>query len=63
MIVVQPVQVRQFANAQNLKAKTDKLDAHLITQFGAVLRPEIRPLNSKKVRYNRDLLARKRQLN
>lgn len=63
VIVVQPIQVRQFANAQNLKAKTDKLDARLIAQFGAVLRPEIRPLNSKKVRYIRDLLARKRQLN
>lgn len=63
VIVVQPIQVRQFANAQNLKDKTDKLDARLIAQFGAVLRPEIRPLNSKKVRYIRDLLARKRQLN
>lgn len=63
VIVVQPVQIRQFANAQNLKAKTDKLDSRLIAQFGAVLKPEVRPLNSKKVRYIRDLLARKRQLN
>jgi transposase len=63
VIVVQPIQVRQFANAQKLNAKTDKIDSHLIAQFGAVLQPEVRPLNSKKVRYIRDLLARKRQLN
>ncbi len=63
VIVVQPIQVRQFANAQNLEAKTDKLDSRLIAQFGAVLKPKIRPLNSKKVCYIRDLLARKRQLN
>lgn len=63
LIIVQPMQVRQFAYAQSLKAKTDKLDAHLIAQFGAILKPEARPLNTKKVRYLRDLLARKRQLN
>lgn len=41
VIVVQHIQVRQFANAQNLKARADKLDARLIAQFGAVLRPGI----------------------
>jgi transposase len=63
IIIVQPIQVRQFAKAQGIVAKTDKIDSHLIAQFGAVIRPEIRPLNSKKVRYIRDLLSRKRQLN
>ena len=63
LIIVQPTQVRQFAKAQGIIAKTDKLDSRLITQFGAVLKPEVRPLNSKKVRHIRDLLARKRQLN
>lgn len=38
------------------------LDSQLIAQFGAVLKPNIRPLNAKKVRYIRNLLARKRQL-
>lgn len=63
LIIVQPMQVRQFAKAQGIIAKTDKLDSHLIAQFGAVMKPEPKPLNSKKVRYIRDLLSRKRQLN
>lgn len=63
LIIVQPMQVRQFAKAQGIIAKTDKLDSHLIAQFGAVIKPEPKPLNSKKVRYIRDLLSRKRQLN
>lgn len=63
LIIVQPMQVRQFAKAQGIIAKTDKLDSRLIAQFGAVMKPEPKPLNSKKIRYIRDLLSRKRQLN
>jgi len=63
VIVVQPIQVRQFAKAQGIMAKTDKIDSKLIAQFGVVLQPEPRALPSKKVRLVRDLLARKRQLN
>lgn len=63
VVVVQPTQVRQFAKAQGLLAKTDKIDSRLIAQFGAVMEPEVRPIASKKVRLIRDLLSRKRQLN
>ncbi|PCH52293.1 MAG: IS110 family transposase [Cellvibrionales bacterium] len=63
VIIVQPVQVRQFAKAQGILAKTDKIDARLIAMFGKVLEPEVRPIASKEVRLIRDLLARKRQLN
>lgn len=63
LVIVQPMQVRQFAKAQGIMAKTDKLDSRLIAQFGAVMKPEPKPLNSKKIRYIRDLLSRKRQLN
>ena len=63
VIIVQPIQVRQFAKAQGILAKTDKLDARLIALFGKVLEPEVRPIASKEVRLIRDLLARKRQLN
>ena len=35
VVVIQPIQVRQFAKAQGILAKTDKIDAHLIAQFGA----------------------------
>jgi len=63
LIIIQPMQVRQFAKAQGIIAKTDKMDSRLIAQFGAVMKPEPKPLNSKKIRYTRDLLSRKRQLN
>lgn len=63
IIIVQPMQVRQFARAQRQQAKTDKLDARFIAQFAALMKPEPRALASKKVRYIKDLLARKRQLN
>jgi transposase len=63
VVVVQPTNVRQFAKAQGVLAKTDKIDAQLIAQFSAIIKPELRPISSKKVRYIRDLLARKRQLN
>ena len=62
VVVVQPTNIRQFARAQGVLAKTDKLDARIIARFGAIMKPEIRPISSKKVRYIRDLLARKRQL-
>src|SRR5690606_17179045 len=54
VIIVQPTQVRQFGKAQGILAKTDKMDSHLIAQFGAVMKPEVRPLNSKKVRHIKD---------
>ena len=63
LIVVAPIQVRQFARAQGILAKTDKIDARLIAQFGVLMQPEARPLPGKKIRLVRDLLARKRQLN
>lgn len=63
VIVVQPLQVRQFAKAQGIMVKTDKIDARLIAQFGVVMKPAPRALPSKKVRLVKDLLARKRQLN
>lgn len=63
LVIVQPMQVRQFAKAQCIIAKTDKLDSRLIAQFGAIMKPQPKPLNSKKIRYIRDLLSRKRQLN
>ena len=63
IVVVQPTQVRQFAKAQGILAKTDKIDARLIAQFGAVMKPEIRPLANKTVRLVKDLLNRKRQIN
>lgn len=62
VIIVQPIKVRQFARAEGLMAKTDKIDAYLIARFGKIMDLAPRPLPDKKVRRVRDLLARRRQL-
>lgn len=62
VIIVQPIKVRQFARADGLMAKTDKIDAFLIARFGKVMDLRPRPLPNRKVRKVRDLLARRRQL-
>lgn len=62
VILVQPMKVRQFARAEGVLAKTDKIDAYLIARFGKVMSLKPRPLPDKKVQKVRDLLARKRQL-
>ena len=40
---VDPFQVRMFAKAQRLLAKTDRLDARVLALFGAVMNPMLRP--------------------
>ena len=62
VVVVQPMQVRQYAKAQGILAKTDKMDARVLAEFAVVMKPEVRPIQTKKIRYIRDLLSRKRQL-
>lgn len=63
VVVVQPMQVRSFARIRGVMAKTDKMDAHVIAEFGAMMQPVVRPISSKNIRAFRELLARKRQLN
>ena len=63
VVVVQPMQVRNFARIKGVMAKTDKLDAQVIALFSAQIQPEVRPISSKNIRAFRELLARKRQLN
>ena len=60
--VVNPRQVRAFAHARGARAKTDALDARLLAQFGAAVRPAPRPLPDAETRALEALLARRRQL-
>jgi transposase len=60
--IVNPRQVRDFARATGVLAKTDALDAHILALFGARIKPEIRPLPDKKACDMGRLLARRRQL-
>lgn len=62
LIVVQPVQVKLYARAQGILAKTDKLDARTIAEYGVVMQPDIRELPGMNVLLVKDLLSRRRQL-
>lgn len=63
IIVITPLRIRQFAKAEGILAKTDKIDARLIALFGVKMQPEVRTPPSKNARLFRDLVGRKRQLN
>lgn len=43
-VIVQPLNVREFARAMGKKAKTDPIDALMIAYFAEVRRPEVLPL-------------------
>lgn len=62
VIISQPLTVRRYAAAKGVLAKTDKIDATVLADYAAVMRPEVRPLAIGKVREIKDLVARRRQL-
>lgn len=62
VVIAQPLQVRRFAGAINQLAKTDKIDAAVIAEFGARVKPPISRVQGKNIRQIRDLIARRRQL-
>jgi transposase len=62
VVVVNPRQVRDFAKAKGILAKTDKIDAGVIAQFGEAIRPEIRPLKTEEAQKLDALLSRRRQI-
>jgi transposase len=62
VIIVNPRQVRDFARATGVLAKTDRIDARILALFGLQVNPEIRLLPDQKARELGSLLARRRQL-
>ncbi len=62
VIVVNPAQVRAFANALGKRAKTDPIDAAVIARFVDATKPEIRPLPDADTRLLAELVARRRQI-
>jgi transposase len=60
--VVNPRQVRAFARAIGILAKTDRIDAAVLARFARDVRPPIRRLPSEKQRLLQELVARRRQL-
>lgn len=62
VVVVNPRQVRQFARALGKLAKTDRIDAEVLVQFGQQAAPEIRPLPDEQTQLLDALLTRRQQL-
>jgi transposase len=60
--VVNPRQIRDFARATGLLAKTDTLDARVIAHFAEAVRPAVRPLPTEQAQRLGELVARRRQL-
>lgn len=60
--VVNPRQVRDFARAVGILAKTDKIDAQVIARFGATVKPTMEPLPDTEALELEALLTRRRQL-
>ena len=57
IIVSQPLIVRRYAAAKGVLAKTDKIDATILADYAAVMRPPVRPLAIGKIREIKDLTA------
>ena len=60
--VVNPAQVRSFANALGKRAKTDPVDAQVIARFAAKTEVKAKPLPDEQTRLFADLVARRRQI-
>lgn len=62
VVVANPRQVRNFGRAIGQLAKTDRIDAALLAQFGERVQPVPRPLKEAATEEVSALLARRRQL-
>jgi transposase len=60
--VVNPAQVRHYAQALGRRAKTDRIDAEVIARFAEAARPEPRPLPDEATQALADLVTRRRQI-
>jgi len=62
LVVVNPAQIRHFAQALGRRAKTDPIDAAVIARFVEATRPELRPFADEATRLLAGLVARRRQI-
>jgi transposase len=62
IIVVNPAQVRAFAQALGKRAKTDPIDAAVIARFVEATKPAIRALPDEDTRLLAELVTRRRQI-
>jgi len=62
VVVVNPAQVRAFANALGKRAKTDPIDAAVIAHFVEATKPEVRRLPDEATRQLGDLVGRRSEI-
>ena len=62
VVVVNPAQVRAFAQALGKRAKTDPIDAAVIAHFAEATNPQLRQLPDATARLLAELVARRRQV-
>jgi transposase len=62
LAIINPAQVRHFAQAVGKRAKTDPIDAEVIARFAEAVKPEPRPLPDEQARLLAELVARRRQI-
>jgi transposase len=62
VVVVNPLRVRRFAQADGTLAKTDRIDAHVLVRFGERLQPDPRKPRTAENRRLAAWSARRRQL-
>ena len=62
VVVVNPRQVRDFARATGVLAKTDALDAAILAHFADAIRPSVRPLKDAETQVLNSLAARRHQV-
>lgn len=60
--IAKPLSVRRYAGAVEQLAKTDKIDAAIIAEFAAVVKPRATPQKSKNLIAIKNLVVRRRQL-
>jgi transposase len=62
VVVVNPAQVRAFAQALGKRAKTDPIDAAVIAHFAEATKPKLRHMPDEMTRHLAALVARRRQI-
>lgn len=62
LVVVNPAQVRHYAQAVGKRAKTDPIDAEMIARFAEAVKPEPRRVPDAAARLLGELVARRRQI-
>ena len=60
--IIKPLSIRRYAGAIEQLAKTDKIDAEVIAEYAAIIKPKPTPEKSKNLIKIKDFLARRRQL-